>query len=219
MANRVYLSPSSQWANTYAAGDTNEGIVCGQIAVLTQQALERCGFETMTDTGRDSTMYKRAAQSDLWGADLHLCIHTNAFNGTMQGTRLYCLDLRGQGYAASREIYEELRAVVPGDSDSIQTARFYEILQTNAPCAYVEAAFHDNAEQALWIVSHKADIAEAICKGVCRYFGAFYVPRGAVYRVQVGAFLKKENAQALQKRLQELGFEAFITETKEENNG
>lgn len=219
MSHKIYISPSSQWANTYASGDTDEGTVCGQIAVLTQRALARCGFETLTDTARDSTMYKRAAQSDLWGADLHLCIHTNAFNGTMEGTRLYCLDLQGQGYQASRAIYEQLRRVVPGESDSIQTARFYEILNTNAPCAYVEAAFHDKEAQALWIIDHKADIAEAICKGVCQYFMVPYVPEKTVYRVQVGAFLEKENAQALQKRLQELGFEAFITETKEENNG
>ena len=47
MAHKVFLSPSDQKLNTYAAGNTNEAEQCGKIAHAAKAALDRCGFETM----------------------------------------------------------------------------------------------------------------------------------------------------------------------------
>ena len=44
MGHKVFLSPSAQTANTYAAGNTNEAEQCGRIAVAAKAALERCGL-------------------------------------------------------------------------------------------------------------------------------------------------------------------------------
>ena len=39
---------------------------------------------------------------------------------------------------------------------------------------YPEIAFHDNGQDAIWIVQNKTRIAEALCKGVCDWFGVTY---------------------------------------------
>lgn len=207
---KIYLSPSSQPANTYAAGATNEQTQCRKIALAAVEALQRCGFEAKTNVTEGKTMYDRVRESNEWNADLHLPIHTNAFNGKLKGTRMFCSSLSGRGGDACRAILKALASVVPGESDNVQTAEFYEITASNAPCAYCEAAFHDNAEQAAWIISHTKEIAEGICKGVCDYFGVPYVTEETVHRVQVGAFRVRENAENLRDELKEKGYDAFI---------
>ena len=221
MAFKIYISPSSQRENTYASGNTNEAVQCRRIAVALAQALIRCGFETLTDSGESSTMYTRVAQSNIWGADLHVPIHTNAFDGSMQGTRLFCLNVTGEGYKAAKAIFDALSPIVPGTSDGIRAAGYYEIVASRAPCAYVEAAFHDHEVQALWIMENTLAIAEAICKGICAYFGVSYVPgqERVFYRVQVGAFRDRGNADSLADKLKKEGYEAFVTQVKETENG
>ena len=83
-----------------------------------------------------------------------------------------------------------------------------------APTAYIEVDFHDVPNVARWIVDHVEEIAEAICRGVCDYFHVLYVnPKpDKLYRVQVGAFRNRENAERLLKNLKVDYPDAFIKE-------
>lgn len=215
---KIYISPSDQVSNTYAVGNTNEAVQCRAIAQYLDAALKRCGIDSKTNTtaGGKAGMSVRAKESNDWGADLHLPIHTNACNTQVKGTRLMAHDLKGTGYKACQAIMETLAPITPGTSDNI-TARpgLYEVKNTKAPCAYIEVAFHDNKEEAQWIIDHKEDIAEAICKGLCNFYGVTYVPKeSTIYRVQVGAFEKKAYAEELMRDLMKSGYDAFIVEVK-----
>lgn len=226
MRKKIYISPSSQPSNTYASGKTNEQAQCRRIALATVEALKRCGFEAKTNVTDGKTMYDRVRESNSWSADLHVPIHTNAFNKKLMGTRMFCSSVSGEGNKACKAILDELKPVVPGESDGIKVDDFYEITASNAPCAYIEAGFHDNAEQAQWIIDHVVDIGEAICRGICNYYGVKYVHADSatvpkekpeepaegkvIYRVQVGAFSDKKYAEALRDELKEKGYESFI---------
>lgn len=173
MAKKIYISPSDQVENTYAAGNTNEAIQCRQIAQYLVSALQRCGFEAKTNL--TASMAARVSESDKWGADLHICVHTNAFNEKVTGTRLMSYDLKNEGYKACKAIFDVLAPLTPGTSENISAhPELYEIRRANAPTVYVEVDFHDVDEIALWIINHKEEIAEAICEGVCNYFGVTY---------------------------------------------
>lgn len=173
MAKKIYISPSDQTANTYAAGNTNEAIQCRQIAQYLVSALQRCGFEAKTNL--TASMAARVTESNEWGADLHICVHTNACNESVTGTRLMSYDLKNEGYQACKAIFAVLAPLTPGTSENISAhPELYEIRKASAPTVYVEVDFHDVDEIALWIISHKEEIAEAICEGVCNYFGLTY---------------------------------------------
>ncbi len=206
MCKKIYISPSSQEANTYAVGNTNEAQQCREIAEGLRLALVRCGFQARADTRKGIDMYRRVAQSNIWKADLHICIHTNAFNGEMMGTKVFCLQKEGEGGRAAQAILEALGPRTPGREDELREAKFYEITATHAPCAYVEVGFHDHPTEAQWILDHKDDIAEAICQGICRYYGVEYRSAEVIYRVQVGAFHREEYAQKLREDLKKAGF-------------
>ena len=173
MGHKVFLSPSDQTANTYAAGSTNEAEQCGRIAGAAKAALERCGFEVMVV--QYETMASKCAKSDAFGAELHVPIHSNAFNGRATGTRIYFGTYGSAGHMAAKAILARLGAITPGSPDICKDyPELYEIRTPKAPTAYIETDFHDNKEVARWIIDHTEQIGEAICAGICDYFGVAY---------------------------------------------
>lgn len=178
MRDKFYISPSSQPDNLYAVGDVSEQEQCRAVAELLGKALERCGFEVMV--GSDGTMYTRVAQSNEWKAIWHIPYHTNAFNGAVMGTRIMVYALGGAAERMARCIMNRLAPITPGCSDNITAhPEIYEIKASDAMCVYIESVFHDAAEEARWHIEHNEEIAEAICQGICDYYGVEYVPAGA----------------------------------------
>lgn len=196
MAKKVYLSPSDQDNNAYAYGNTTEDVQCGKIATACKTALERNGVEVML--GQYDTMQNRCAASDNFGADLHVPIHTNASNGSVTGTRMFCSSTSGEGYKACKEIFAILAPITPGNSENISVnAGLFEVRTPSAPTAYIECEFHDNVESAKWIIEHTTEIGEAIAHGICNYFGIEYktttpkpVPTPATSSIKVGDVVK-----------------------------
>lgn len=217
---KVFLSPSNQYDNAYAYGNTTEGVQCGKIAEACKVALERNNIEVMLM--HDESMQEKCQKSNAFGADLHVCIHTNAFNGSVTGTRMFYYADGGEGHKACKAIFAQLAPVTPGDSENIRVdSSLYEVKVPSAPTAYCECEFHDNPATAKWIIENTTLIGESIAKGICNYFGVTYKASGSaseskptqkpnptpssgeLYRVrkswvdaasQIGAFAVLENA-------------------------
>ena len=226
MSKRVYISPSDQMSNAYAWGNTNEHAQCQKIAEAEAAALRRSGVEVQV-AALGSTMAQRCAQSNAFKADIHNCVHTNACNRQVMGTRLFCYAIPGKGYDACKAVFNELAPLSPGTSENIQVNPIYEVRVPAAPSVYCECEFHDTAEGAKWIVEHTTEIGEAIAKGLCKYLGAAYVPArqeapkpaepahgDTLYRVQVGAFAVRANADRMLEKLKAAGFAGFVVKGK-----
>ena len=216
---KVFLSPSNQYDNVYAYGNTTEGVQCGKIADACKIALERSGVDVMLM--HDEDMQTKCAESNKFVADLHVPIHTNAFNGKVMGTRMFCYSAGGKGMAACKAIFARLAPITPGESENIQVnADYYEVRVPAAPTAYIECEFHDTVEGAKWIVENTVLIGETIARGICNYFGVKFVEKpkpvepekkDVLYRVQIGAYKIKANAEKRQAEAKAAGFtDAFI---------
>jgi len=216
MAKKIYLSPSSQTDNRYAYGDTTEAIQCRKIADACEVALKRCGFDVKNNTGAD--MYDRCRDSDAWGADLHVPIHTNAYNGSVTGTRMFCYSENGEGYRACEAVFNVLAPYTIGTSENIKAnPELYEVRVPNAPTVYIEVDFHDVWVVAKWIIENVVEIGEKIAEGICNHYGVKYVAAekpvesDELYRVQVGAYAVRENAEKKLAEVKAAGFtDAFI---------
>lgn len=220
MAKKIFISPSNQDGNKYAYGNTTEDVQCGKIGKALETALKRCGFETKLE--QYYKINKRVADANAWGADLYVPIHSNAFNGSVSGTRMFYG--AAEGKKACECIFKYLAPLTPGTSENIKRATYDEITMPKAISAYIEVDFHDVSSVAKWIIEHPSEIAETICHGICDYFNVKYIApagpvetpkdRTTVYRVQVGAFSVKANADAMLKHLKDNGFDGFIVEAK-----
>lgn len=170
MSKKVFLSPSNQYDNKYAYGDTTEGVQCGKIAEACKVALIRSGIEVMLM--HDESMQVKCQKSNAFGADLHVPIHTNAANGKVSGTRMFYYADGGEGQKACKAIFDVLTPVTPGTSENIRAdSSLYEVRVPSAPTAYIEVDFHDVPSTAEWIVENTTLIGETIAKGICNYFG------------------------------------------------
>ena len=211
MATKIFLSPSSQTGNRYAYGDTNEAVQCCRIADACRIALERCGFEVRCD--KTHTMEERVAESNSWGADLHVAIHTNAYNGKVAGTRMFAYSKPSESWNCALAVFDRLAPITPGTSENLKTyPGLYELRLPKKLAIYCEVDFHDVPDVARWIIDHVSEIGEAICRGICDYYKVTYKEPGTepLYHVQVGAFRKKENADRFLAQVKNDYPEAFI---------
>lgn len=170
---KIYLSPSLQDYNVYAAGNTTEKEQCFRIARYCEAALLRCGFEVRCakESMRTADVIK---DSNDWGAYLHVPIHTNAGGGS--GCVVFVSKLDEERTKYAQPVYDELAKITKADEKyGVRTANFLEIRDTSAKCIYVEAEFHDNVEGAEWIIENVEEIGEAICRGICHGAGTAYV--------------------------------------------
>lgn len=219
MSKKIYLSPSNQDGNMYAYGNTNEMEQCNRIADCAKTALERCGF-TVKKAPKGQAMRTSIAESNSWGADLHIPIHTNGLNGKCHGTVVFVYSTTGKSMELADPIYKEVQAVSPGTTDyGVRTfPELAELNSTKATAVYIEVDFHDNPPISKWLVENPNVVGEAIAKGVCQGYGVEYVAPAPVkndvfYRVQVGAYNNKALAENLLDQLKKAGFEkAFIVE-------
>lgn len=171
---KIYLSPSAQPANNYAAGDTNEQVQCNRIAEAAKSALERCGFAVRK--APEGQGYKDSvAESNAWGADLHIPIHTNAGGGA--GTVVFVHGGTAKQMQYAKPIYDEVQATSPGTTDyGVRVnSGLYELGYTTATAVYIECEFHDRADLAAWIIEHTTELGEAIARGVCIGAGVTYI--------------------------------------------
>lgn len=225
MAYKVYLSPENRVAphgKYWGYKNIYENDVCVSIADYCRIALERCGFAVKV--GKTGVkIQQRVEEGIAWGADYYMPIHTNAMgDGTKEGTAQGCLVLyyggnKGASYKASTLVYKRLKEIYPYNKDRglVANTTFYEIIKTPMLSVYPECAFHDNGKDAKWLYENKEAIGEALCKGVCDYYGVKYVEpvanpnAGAVPNPEYDALVAeceawKEKYNALVTRLKKL---------------
>lgn len=165
---KIYISASNQDYNRYTGQDTNEADQCGIVSDMQAEILRSTGrFEVRV--GHGEGMLAKIAEANAWGPALYLCNHTNAGGG--HGSRLFYYTEGGQGQQCCKAIAKYLFPLSPGTDDRISRNDLLETREPNAPVAFCEHEFHDNAAGAAWIVASKQAIAEAVAHGVCDHFG------------------------------------------------
>ncbi len=174
----IFLSPSSQFENRYAAGNTTEGKQMNLLAEVIKTKLEAKGYRVYLP-GSDTTYQERAALSNEVGADIHIPLHSNAGGGS--GTIIFYNGKINGSKELSKEILSQLgklngtpikdTTLVEDYYASINAGKdpFHEIRVPKAEMAYIEVEFHDKADKALWIINNRDAIAEAITEGIIAY--------------------------------------------------
>ena len=168
---KVYVSPSTQERNI-GPGNYNEEIQMNIVADKLIPRLIEHGFEVKRNTPT-MNLEQVTKDSNSWGADIHVAIHSNAGGG--EGTEIW---VHKKGFTAEKlalAIYKYLAPLSPGKDRGVkENASYYETAKTNAPAVIIEVAFHDSLTEANWIMSNYEPIAEAILQGICEFAGVAY---------------------------------------------
>lgn len=174
MAFKVYLSPSNQPNNTYNGVATNERDNCREIAKLVKAELERCGITVKIGLNGS----KNVAESNAFKPDLHMPIHTNAYNKKARGTSVMVYSNAAQNLKYATPVFNQLKSIVLAQDKGrgISVRRdLLELSGTTAVAVYVEVDFHDVPQVAKWLTAQRPLIAKAIAKGICEGAGIKYI--------------------------------------------
>jgi N-acetylmuramoyl-L-alanine amidase len=148
-------------------------------------------------------------------ADIHVVVHSNAGGG--RGCTIFYYGKSIKGNKLSTFLFNRIAPVTPtGDRGLKPDNELDELEKTKAIASYIEVDFHDSIDGATFLRNNKHDIAIAISKGICDYFGiTFATPpdkNSKLYKVQVGAFSNRNNAENLKNELMQKGYSAIIVE-------
>ena len=163
MKYKIYISPEDRASNVYASSalwnghTTNEKEQMGRCADYMERGLLRCGsFEVIN--AQYGNMYDRVKESNNWPADMHVAPHTNGFNGKAAGTRVHCYP-SDRSRRIGKLIQDRIGSLSPGAPDFlVEDDRLYELRATHMAAVLPEFAFHDNPEDAQWLVDNGVQV-------------------------------------------------------------
>jgi len=127
---------------------------------------------------------RSVALSNAGCYDLHVAIHSNAaapgYEGLFQGPIVFYYPGDEKGKQASELIRDGLRRIYPQPClpKVMENDSLYELRETRAPTAFVEIAYHDNLEDAEWIINHIDLIADSLVESIACYFCMRYAESG-----------------------------------------
>ena len=173
----IYLSPSTQEANEYVTGGSEEYYM-NLLADKMEPYLRSSGIGFTRNTP-EMTAVTSIRASNAGDYDLHLALHSNAAPegqyGTVRGSDVYYYPGSIRGQRTAEEIAEGLRAIYPGTVRTLPTTALGEVRQPKAPSVFIELAYHDNVEDANWITENLDAIAANIVESLTRYFGIPFI--------------------------------------------
>ena len=154
-------------------------------------------------------------ECNSFAPDLAVDIHNNAGGG--DGAEVFYHYGGGKSKTLAENILGEIVKVGQNSRGAkvrknSQGKDYYGFIrETSAPAVIVECAFVDNATDLKILASEslKKSMGEAIAKGILKTLGV-EIQGEKRYKVQVGCYLYRENAEDMQKKIKAVGFDAFI---------
>ena len=176
----IYLSPSNQYDNygVKDSGYTTEKDMMNKLADVIERELKGAGI----------VVYRNNPYGDInaWnsfsnavGADFHFAIHSNgSTNHTARGIEIHVDNETSPSLSVATNIYENLYTIYPGNVNpsynrGIKYARgslgeVNDSYVNNG--ALIEVAFHDNYDDASWIVQNLEQIGQNIASSIISYY-------------------------------------------------
>lgn len=187
-------------------------------------ALKRCGIQYQMSRTKDTDNVDTVTKCNKYKPDVCISIHLNAFDKTANGTEVYRSMFSPNGLKLAMCVLNNIVGLGV-KSRGVKTKKgssgkdYFEIIrETEAPTILIECCFIDSVIDYQFINAKEKQKAmgEAIAKGICQYLNVKYITEetneSKIYKVQVGAFKDKSNAENLLKQLKDKGFNGFITE-------
>ena len=199
------------------ANNTKEKDLNLSIAKACRDELVKYGVEVKTSRTKDENdpLSEEIRECNAFSPDLAVDIHNNAGGG--DGAEVFHHHGGGIGKTLATNILDEIIKIGQNSrgaktrTNSAGRDYYGFIREITAPAVIVECAFVDNATdlEILATEGKRKSMGQAIAKGILKTLG-IEIQGDSLYRVQVGAYSNKANAEAMLKRLKAAGFTGYI---------
>lgn len=217
---KVFLSAGHGGSDPGAVGNgLKEKDINLQIMLACQAELLRHGVTVVCSRTTDANdpVAEEVREANASGADIAVSFHTNAGGGDGSESFYYKTSSKGKKLA---ELCEKHTKAIGQNSRGVKTNNLMFTRETKMPAVLCECAFIDTAKDIAIVdtVAEQKAFGIAYAKAILEYLGiAYKAPATSstsssdkLYRVQVGAFKNKANAEKLMAELKAEGYSAFI---------
>lgn len=174
----LWLSPSNQINNIGFGDYHSEKERMNEVADVVEPILKKQGIKVYRNDP-EKTIREYTDEANKLGVDLYFAIHSNAANGKAKGTEVWCHRKGGEGERFAKRILDELTEIYKGPNRGVKEGynRFgdrpmWEPYAPKAASCLVEIAFHDNEEDATWIMDNIEPIGQALARAVLVHLAA-----------------------------------------------
>lgn len=192
-----------------------------QALLACQAELVRHGVTVVCSRTKDENdpVAQEVKEANASGADFAVSFHANAGGG--DGFEAYYYSKDSKGKKLAELCAKHVQAIGQNVRRTKARDELMFINRTKMTAVLVESFFLDNDKDNNIgdTVAEQKAFGVAYAKAILEYLGIAYkpevqaaAPKGKLYRVQVGAYSVKANAENMKKKLKAAGFEAIIVE-------
>ena len=181
------------------------------VLLACKSELERHGLEVVCSRVKDEndTVIQEVKEANASNADIAVSFHINAGGG--DGFEVYYYNSSNKGKKLASLCEKYVKELGQNSRGLKNGNRLHFIKKTIMPSVLVESFFIDNKKDSNIgdTLSEQTAFGVAYAKAILEYLGIVY-KNNKVYRVQVGAYGNKSNAESMKEKLKSKGFEAII---------
>ncbi len=181
------------------------------VLLACKSELERHGLEVVCSRVKDEndTVIQEVKEANASNADIAVSFHINAGGG--DGFEVYYCNSSNKGKKLASLCEKYVKELGQNSRGLKNGNRLHFIKKTIMPSVLVESFFIDNKKDSNIgdTLSEQTAFGVAYAKAILEYLGIVY-KNNKVYRVQVGAYGNKSNAESMKEKLKSKGFEAII---------
>ena len=220
---KVFLSAGHGGSDPGATGNgLREKDINLNVLLACNEVLVRHGVATALSrtTDENDPVAQEVREANASGASIAVSFHANAGGGDGFEVFYYTSDANGKRLASLGE--KHVKALGQNSRGLKSGNHLYFVKNTKMTAVLFESFFVDNAtdKQIGDTVAEQRAFGVAYAKAILEYLGIAYkepvvekpAASGKLYRVQVGAFSSKANAEKLANELKSKGYNTYITE-------
>lgn len=170
----------------------------------------------------DVPLRDRTNMANRLKADLFISIHADAFgdgesfNSAHGLTSFIYKVVPKETLEIAEVIHQELIKDTGRRDRGIKRENFHVLRETSMSAVLIEHGFMTNLGDATLLRndSFRRRCGLSIANAISRYFKLERIVEETLYKVQLGSFSRKENAERLAKELEAKGYEAYILKVK-----
>ena len=201
-------------------GATSAGLIEKNInlimALACKSELERHGLTVKLSrtVDEDDPVVQEVKECNAFKPDIAIDIHTNAGGG--DGFEAFYWPGSKDGMSLAKLIETEIVALGQNSRGLKSGKNLMFVNSTNCTAVLVEGFFLDNVKDRTLVdtVGEQQAFGKAIAKGIFNFFDIPYkqtaTKSNKIYRVQVGAFKSKANAEKLANELKTKGYDSYV---------
>ena len=225
---KVFLSAGHGGSDPGAVGNgLKEKDINLQTLLACKEILEKHGVQVVASRTQDENdpVGQEVKEANASKAELAVSFHVNAGGGDGFEAFYHTSSSKGKKLAQLGEKY--VKAMGQNSRGIKSGNHLYFVKNTDMTAVLFESFFIDSKDKTIGdTVAEQKAFGVAYAKAILEYLGIAYTEtkekptdtqekapttNNTIYRVQVGAYGVKENAEAMQKKLKAAGFDAYIT--------